>query len=147
MRVKTVPRQTSWKSCLSTCPFDEAARWSQEKEWRTASRVYDRIIEDDTVSANVRAKATRLKTAVDEESENLKRLERIKEIEVGEDKKAVLSAILPTADSVYFEQADRTVKQVRRKTIEELKAQFDANLAEKDWTAVDGNLADSSGSD
>ena len=122
--------------------FDEAARWSEKQEWSTASRVYDRIIEDADVNAQVQAEAQNLKRTVDEETENLKRLERIKEIEVTANKEEMLTAVLPTENSVYFATAQTRLTQIRAAKVAALIEQFDTNLSEKAWTLAEQDLSD-----
>ena len=55
----------------------EAQRWVKSKEWKTASGVCARLIEDETISPEVKAAALRLQKQANQETINLSRLDRL----------------------------------------------------------------------
>lgn len=120
--------------------FEEAARWADNKEWSTASRVYERIIEDESIDEGLQQKAVDLKETVDKEAENLERLGLIKELEISQEDDDLSGLNLPTPDSVYYDEAKSSLERTRSKLAESLSEQFEINLESGLWQDAQNDL-------
>lgn len=118
----------------------EARRWAEMKEWKTASGVCARLVEDTALEPSMRLEVTALQKRVNQETINLERLERLKALDVTLDDETALSAELPTTDSVYAEDAMRIMKRVRKRSINTLINQFELNLEDGELNSAQEDL-------
>ena len=120
--------------------IQEAERWMAKREWQTALNVFVRILEDPALPPHARTKAKRDKEICLTESENLKRFERIREIDASRASEAILTVEMPTEYSVYSVEAKLIREKVRSRHVELLQQQFEANLRSEAWTLAASNI-------
>ena len=120
--------------------IQEAERWMAKREWQTALNVFVRILEDPSLPPHARTKAQRDKEICLTESDNLKRFERIREIDASRASEAILTVEMPTDYSVYSVEAKLIREKVRSRHVEHLQEQFEANLRSEAWTLAASNI-------
>jgi pSer/pThr/pTyr-binding forkhead associated (FHA) protein len=129
---------TGYKNTRSTPDelLAEARKWAASKEWKTASGVCARLIEDETISPEVRALALQLQKQANQETINLSRLDRLKTLDSALDDEAAMSAELPTTDSVYYDPAQAILNRVRSRSMNTAQSQFEVNVDDGAWAAA-----------
>ena len=119
----------------------EARRWNGMQEWKTASGVCARLIEDAQIEPSIKTAALELQKRANQETINLNRLDRLKALDSALDDEAAMVAELPTTDSFYFESAQNILERVRLRRIETVRSQFEINVDDGAWRAARSDLS------
>lgn len=118
----------------------EAQRWVDMREWKTASGVCARLIEDVNINFDLKATALLLQKQAHQETINMSRLDRLKTLDSALDDEAAMTSELPTTDSVYFDSAQKILVRVRSRSIDTVRSQFEVNLDDRAWSAARSDL-------